>query len=100
MFTELKGQIHGLTTQSSATQESVADLTEQVKQDIDLLQATHDKLTTLGENYGDLDAKFTETKSLVEGSLQQIRSDLDSEIKHGDCEAKCRDPVAHARDSR
>lgn len=87
MFAELKGQIQGLTTQTqglttqtSATQKSVADLTEQVKQDRDLLQATHDKLTTLGENYGDLNAKFTETKGLVEGSLQQIWSDLGESV--------------------
>ncbi|KAL6189060.1 hypothetical protein ACLB2K_040450 [Fragaria x ananassa] len=53
------------------------DFSAQAKQDRDLLQATHDKLATLGEDYGHLDTKFTETKSLVEGSLQWIRSDLD-----------------------
>ncbi|KAL6133591.1 hypothetical protein ACLB2K_065826 [Fragaria x ananassa] len=53
------------------------DFSAQDKQDRDLLQATHDKLATLGEDYGHLDAKFTETKGLVESSLLWIRSDLD-----------------------
>ncbi|KAL6191565.1 hypothetical protein ACLB2K_037955 [Fragaria x ananassa] len=52
----LTTQTQGLTTQSSVTQQSVADLTEQVKQDKGLLQATHDKLAMLGEDYGNLDA--------------------------------------------
>ncbi|KAL6189608.1 hypothetical protein ACLB2K_040994 [Fragaria x ananassa] len=74
MFKELKGRLEATVT---TTQQSVVDLTEQVKQDRALWRATHDKLATLGEDYDHLDAKFTETKGLVEGSLRQIQSKLD-----------------------
>ena len=72
MFAELKGQMDGL-----ATQQSVADLIKQVKQDRTLWKANHDKLTTLSEDNGQLAGEFLETKGLVEGSLQWIRMDLD-----------------------
>ena len=58
-----------LTSQNLATQQRVADLTEQVKHDRALWKANHDKLTTLSEDYGQLVGKFIETKGLVEGSL-------------------------------
>ncbi|KAL6188782.1 hypothetical protein ACLB2K_040173 [Fragaria x ananassa] len=66
-----------LTSKNLATQQSVVDLTEQVKQEKNLMQATHDKLAMLKKDYGHLDAKFTKTMGLVEGSLQRIRLDLD-----------------------
>ncbi|KAL6137671.1 hypothetical protein ACLB2K_062960 [Fragaria x ananassa] len=81
MFVELKVQIHGLTTQASATQQSITNLAEQVKQDRALWTANHDKLTALNEDYGHLEGEFMETKGLVEGSLQRIRTDLDQNTK-------------------
>ncbi|KAL6178341.1 hypothetical protein ACLB2K_049859 [Fragaria x ananassa] len=72
MFAELKGQMKGL-----ATQQSVTDLAEQVRQDRALWKATHDKLTGLSEDYCHLEGKFNETKGLVKCTLQRIQTDLD-----------------------
>ena len=58
-----------LTSQNLAIQQSVADLTEQVKQDRALWKANHDKLTTLSEDYGHLAIEFIKTKGIVEGNL-------------------------------
>ncbi|KAL6125751.1 hypothetical protein ACLB2K_073805 [Fragaria x ananassa] len=35
----------------------------------------------LSEDYGHLEGKFTETKGLVEGSLQRIQKDLDQNVE-------------------
>ncbi|KAL6213243.1 hypothetical protein ACLB2K_012690 [Fragaria x ananassa] len=76
MFTKLKGQIQGLTTQISATKQNVADLSEHVKQDRALWKANHDKLTMLSKDHGHLDDQFTETTGLVEGFLQRTQQEL------------------------
>ncbi|KAL6211090.1 hypothetical protein ACLB2K_016318 [Fragaria x ananassa] len=70
-----------VTEQGMATQQSIADLTEQLRQDRALWKANQDKLTTLSEDYGQLAGEFIETKGLVEASLQQIRTDLDQNSK-------------------
>ncbi|KAL6176983.1 hypothetical protein ACLB2K_053615 [Fragaria x ananassa] len=61
MLAKLNDQMDGLDT----IQQSVADLTEQVKQDRALWVANHDKLTALSEDYGQLAGEFIETKGLV-----------------------------------
>ena len=62
MLAELKNQ-------NLATQQSITNLTEQAKQDRALWMANHDKLTTLSEDYGQLECVFIETKGLVAGSI-------------------------------
>ncbi|KAL6175996.1 hypothetical protein ACLB2K_052632 [Fragaria x ananassa] len=88
MIEELKSDIEGLKAQSdqvvlhlekkaNVTQQSVADLVEQVKNDRVLWKADQENLAIISEEFNQFVGEIRENKDIFEGSLQQIQKDLD-----------------------